>query len=132
MKRHYCINNNCTMADVCLRHTMLKKINDNTTMFGIVNPAKVTGDCNCQFYFPPITVRYAKGFLNLLDNMPTKKMEAFRSNMIDAVPRTHYFLMRRGAMLISPKRQQLIRDLLNRLDYECEDPFDAYEEVEAW
>lgn len=130
MKRNYCINKDCKMADTCLRQLLI----DSTTnsFIGIVNPKMASGDETCKFYFPRTTERHAKGFITMLDNMPTKIANSFRSTMLLYVPRNQYFQMRRGDLLITPQRQKLIQEILEELKYECSEPFDGYVEVEKW
>lgn len=127
-----CAKAGCTMKDVCLRQQLYLRIVDTESVVSIVNPRIVTANEKCPYLVKPRTIRYAKGFMRMLETLNVKKLDEFRWRMISKTNRNKYFKLRKGEILLTPEEQQKVFDVLHEIGLNIENPFDSYVEKGIW
>lgn len=101
--------------------------------WNIVSPkrlAALKGDC--PFFRTSEKVRYAKGFMNLLDNLPYNKRRTVISLLIARFGQRTYYRIRKGERLLSPDEQRTVLNIIGQPEANIESAFDAYVEGYAW
>jgi len=126
----YCLNNDCALADKCLR--VQKRDEEMGETIRVINQRVVAGGADCQYFATGETTRFGKGFIKMLENLPRKKEEEFRQMMLRHYPRNKYFKMRKGEVLCSPEDQQLITTILTQLSITHDTIFDDFVDKVDW
>lgn len=127
-----CSSNGCKVADLCRRAMGYKTISIKDKTLTIVNPMLTTGDENCPMYSHLETVRMAKGFIKLQDELPRSKFDAVKQKLLTHFGKNPYYEMRKGKRLISPEEQGYIAETIRTIDATITDPFNEYVEQEVW
>ena len=128
-----CEYSNCPMAATCLHHiayTMMMEQNEE--FLRLINPARCSKDEACTYYRDKKPVIFARGFTNFQKHMYPQQYDQFISNLILHFGRNQYFKRRRGAILISPEEQEVIRQMLEKVGADSKMKFDNYEEHINW
>jgi len=128
--KQLCLNDGCVLAGQCMRQVRLADA--KTDFLSIVNPAVATGGEDCRFYVPDVMIRYGKGFIGILRQMPRPVEDCFRLAMMREYPRNKYFKMRKGEVLCNPDDQKIIHRILSDLNLSVDDPFDEWVEKKVW
>ena len=92
--------------------------------------ASVEGDC--PHYRSNRKVRYAKGFIGILENLPYKQMQTVILHLMSYLGRRTYYRSRKGERLLSPSEQQRILNILKSCGVTAPQEFDAYVEDYDW
>lgn len=137
MKEEYinvalCSGNGCTVAALCHRATGYKTITSEDKTLRVVNPMIVTSNDQCPMFSRKQSVRYAKGFLNMEQNLPRSVFETIKKSLLDHFGKNPYYEMRKGTRLISPKDQQYFAAQFLMQGITDPYPFDEYVDVEEW
>lgn len=137
MKEEYknvalCSSNGCKVADLCRRAMGYKTITTEDKTLKMVNPMLTTNDENCPMYSHLETVRFAKGFMKLQDEMSRTKFDALKQQLLAYYGKNPYYEMRKGTRLISPEDQRFIAQAVSKTGATISDPFDEYVEQEVW
>jgi hypothetical protein len=128
-----CLKTDCEQGDNCLRMLSAQSVPAEEKVLYIINPQQlvdVTDDC--PHFSSSDKVLYAKGFINILMNLPHKQMQVVIRKLIAHFGQRTYYRVRKGERLLSPDDQ---RDILNILaDCGVSEPedFDAYVEDYDW
>jgi hypothetical protein len=108
-----CLNGECAKAGSCLRRLAEESTPPTVERYCIVNPkylAALQGDC--PYYRAAEKQHYAKGFINMLGNLPHNKIEAVVHKLISQFGRNRYYRLRKGEYLLSPENQQKVLDII--------------------
>jgi len=129
-----CLKSDCPLADTCLRHLAVAALPESQDFANILLPQKCITDAdgNCAYYRSSTKARYARGFTHVLKTFPVGVLDAFRDQLIAIYPRNKYFMMRRGAISLTPKEQELIMRIARNKGFQGEFVFDGYEEDYLW
>ena len=92
--------------------------------------ANIKGDC--PHYRSNTKVRYAKGFIGILDCIPHKQMQTVVAHLMGYLSRRTYYRTRKGERLLSPAEQQHILNILKNCGVTYPEKFDAYIEDYDW
>ncbi|MDR0370277.1 MAG: DUF6078 family protein [Prevotellaceae bacterium] len=128
-----CLHRECPKADNCLRHLAAEVIPSEVKQLNIINPkylASFESDCTC--YKAAEKMRYAKGFVKMLENMPYKQMQHVSRSLIAHFGRMMYFRMRKGDRLLSPAEQQSLLVIVGHCGISQPQDFDEYIENYEW
>lgn len=130
----FCLKSDCPLADTCLRHLAVAALPEEKNYATVVLPHKCMAgtDEKPRYYRSNAKVRYARGFTRVLNTFPVNALEAFRDRLIGAYPRSKYFKMRRGDILLTPKEQEFIVQTAHNKGFQGEFTFDNYEEDYLW
>ena len=128
-----CLNRQCPQANTCLRQLTEQSVPENIEHWVIISPkllANIKGDC--PHYRSNTKVRYAKGFMNILENLPHKQMKPVTSLLINRFSQRTYYRIRKGERLLSPLEQKSILDILKKCGLTGTQEFDGYVEDYEW
>ncbi|MDD3039182.1 DUF6078 family protein [Bacteroides sp.] len=128
-----CLNPKCPKATTCLRQLAEQSAPEDLKYWCIVSPrhlATLKGEC--PYYRSNTKVRYAKGFIEILDNLSRKQMQGIVPYLMGAFGRRTYYRVRKGERLLSPSEQQVILNILKKHGVKGTQEFDAYIDDYDW
>lgn len=128
-----CLNEQCPKADSCLRQLCVQNMPADKEYWNIVSPkrlAALKGDC--PFFRSNRKVRYAKGFINMLDSLPYNKRKATISHLMGCFGQRTYYRVRKGERQLSPDEQQTVLNIIRQHHPDIIPEFDAYTEGYVW
>ncbi|WP_297905350.1 DUF6078 family protein [uncultured Parabacteroides sp.] len=128
-----CLDRQCPKASTCLRQLAEQSMPDETAYWQIISPrhlASLKG--TCPYYRPNKKVRYATGFVNLLESLPHKQMLTVIPVLMRHFSRRTYYRVRKGERPLSPSEQQVVLNVLKRCGVKEAKDFDAYFEEYDW
>lgn len=128
-----CLNRECPKADTCLRQLTEQSVPADIKHWFIISPKHLTALKDaCPHYRSSAKVRYAKGFIKILENLPYKQMQNIISRLTDYFNLRTYYRVRKGERLLSPFEQQKVLNILRNCGVSHPQEFDAYIEVYDW
>ncbi|MCQ4775613.1 DUF6078 family protein, partial [Lacrimispora saccharolytica] len=77
-------------------------------------------------------VQYAKGCMNILDNLPHKQRQLAIIHLMEYFSRRTYYRIRKGERLLSPAEQRDVQKILKQCGATGKQEFDAYVEDYEW
>lgn len=128
-----CLNRECPQADTCLRQLVEQNIPTDVQRMSVINPkylAALTGAC--PYYRSSVKVRFAKGFVGLLENLPYKQMQNVIVHLSGYFGQRTYYRVRKGERLLSISEQNGVLKILKTCGVSHPQAFDAYEEQYDW
>lgn len=128
-----CLNRECAKANTCLRQLIVSTVPENIPHWTIVSPTYLaTLKGTCPHYRSCTKVRFAKGFIKILDNLPNKQMRLVISHLISCFGRRTYYRIRKGERLLSPAEQKQFYNILKNCSITHPLQFDGYQEEYDW
>lgn len=128
-----CLNRECPQANTCLRQFTEKNMPSHVKTWTVISPKYLaTLKGACPFYRSSAKVRFAQGFVNLLNNLPYKQMQIVVAHLLTHFNRRVYYKVRKGERLLSPSEQDEIRNILRSCGVSQPQEFDAYVETYDW
>lgn len=127
-----CMSGECKVADTCRRAIAYRTITKECKTYEIVNPMVVTNDDQCPMYPYKETVRYAKGFMQMVENLPPRVFSEMKRKLLAHYGKNPYYEMRKGDRLISPADQMYFQALFLQQGITTPYPFDEYIDKEEW
>lgn len=127
----FCINNECSEREHCLRQIYYNKEWNEETM-RIITPKLCTGTADCPYYLCNEPRRVCYGFIGMLTHLTRRQEDEFRERMKHHFHHNTYFQMRRGERPINRDEQQTIANILSEVAPGAELFFDRIEERDAW
>lgn len=128
-----CLNHECPKASTCLRQIVEREVPDSVEYLVIINPKhQSTLEGDCPYYRSNAKVRYAKGFIELLESLPHKQMQSVIVAIIGRFSQRTYYRMRKGERLLSPAEQQELQNIFKECRVTHVLEFDAYVEDYLW
>lgn len=128
-----CLNQQCPKASTCLRQLTAQSIPEDTNYLVIVNPKKLpVQQETCLYYRSNVKIRFAKGFIGILESLPHKQMQVVIARLIKFFDRRTYYRVRKGERLLSPSEQKSILNILRSCGIAQPQDFDAYIEIYDW
>lgn len=128
-----CLNGQCPKAATCLRHLAEQSATEDIKYWSIISPkhlAAISGDC--PYYRSCEKVRYAKGFIGILENLPHKEMQTVISRLIGHFNQRTYYRVRKGERPLSPSEQRSVLRIIKNCGTTKALEFDAYYEDYDW
>lgn len=121
-----CFQNDCPLADCCLRHAVALLTPKNLTHHATVLPAAREGD-HCRLFATAEPVRIARGMKKMLGNRSSGLASTIREELFGIFgSRTQYYRYRDGEYDITPEQQHRVLNVLRKYGYQGEEPFDHY------
>lgn len=128
-----CLDQQCPKANTCLRQLTEQSVPETSEYWVIISPKLLdTIKGNCPYYRSNTKVRYAKGFIELLENLPHKQMQIVILHLMSYLGRRTYYRSRKGERLLSPNEQRQILSILKNCGVTTPQEFDAYVEDYDW
>jgi len=108
-----CLNQECSKAATCLRRLVEQSMPTDLSYWPFISPKHLaTHKGDCPHYRQATKVRHAKGFTQILENLPHNQMQKVVSNLIAYFGRTVYYRFRKGEHLLSPSEQQKVLSII--------------------
>lgn len=129
----FCLNHQCPKATTCLRQLAEQSITNEVKYWSVISPkhlATLKGDC--PYYRSSQKVRYAKGFIAILGELPHKQMEVVISRLIGHFNQRTYYRVRKGERPLSPSEQRSVLRIIKNCGTTKALEFDAYYEDYDW
>lgn len=102
----WCINRQCSKAETCLRQLAERLSPEELISCSTINPKHLAKFKNeCPYFCSNKQVRYAKGFLGILENLTAKQTHFFINRVISNSSRRTYYRVRNGERALSPAEQ---------------------------
>ena len=101
----HCLNEKCVRRDTCLRHQVWLRVPQTRGGVYIINPghlASLTGE-ECPFFLLDQPQRFARGITCLFDDIPLRKAETIKSQLIAHLGRNTYYRCKQKKRLVRPK-----------------------------
>lgn len=128
-----CLKEECLQADTCLRQLVEQNIPTNIQSWTIISPKYLASlEVTCPHYRSATKVRFAKGFIRLLENLPYKQMQTVIAQLSGYFGRRTYYRVRKGERLLSPAEQKEVLNILKNCGVTHPQDFDAYTEEYDW
>lgn len=127
-----CELQDCPMATTCLRQFAYTTLIENEEYLRLINPTKCSKDEACKYYRDKKPVVFARGFTNFQKQMFPQQYDKFMTTLVSHFGRNQYYKRRRGAVLIPPEEQKVIRRVLEKVGADPKMDFDNYEEQINW
>ena len=92
-----CLNRQCPQAGTCLRQLTEQSVPENIEHWIIISPKYLsTVKGGCPHYRSSTKVRYAQGFIGILENLPYKQMQTVILHLMNYLGRRTYYRARKG------------------------------------
>lgn len=124
----HCFNEKCLRGDNCLRRQMALRIPKERASVQVINPGyleSVTGE-GCRFFLLDEPQQFAKGITYLFDDLPLRKANIIKSQIMRHMGRTNFYRCKRQERLVKPKEQAYIKKLFLNQGIQDEPKFDEY------
>lgn len=120
-----CPNENCELAETCLRQQACRQIPHEITKWTSVLPHVKKDGC-CKYFLKYEKVKMAKGLNSIYNNVRARYAKtAIRETLTAELgSKGTYYRYKDGDRLINPKLQQFIFDIVHRFSPESEVHFD--------
>ncbi|MBD9145794.1 MAG: hypothetical protein EGP81_09635 [Bacteroides clarus] len=129
----WCINRQCTKAEVCLRQLAERLSPEELISCSTINLKHLAKfKKECPYFRSNKQVRYARGFLGILENLTTRQTRFFINRVISNSSRRTYYRIRNGERALSPVEQQSIINILKECGVTFSIEFDSYFEDYYW
>ena len=129
----WCINRQCSKAETCLRQLAESFRRKSLYLAVPSNPKHLAKFKNeCPYFCSNKQVRYARGFLGILENLTSKQTHFFINRVISNSSRRTYYRVRNGERALSPAEQQNIINILKECGVTFSIKFDSYFEDYYW
>ena len=128
-----CATDTCPYTDTCLRRIAYTYAPSNNIFLYVLNPKAIESTAGkCKYYCSNKKVRYAKGFMNILDNLPYNQRRSIIVSLIAYFGQRTYYRSRKGERLLTPDEQQAVLNIIKRHNATTSQEFDGYEEDYLW
>lgn len=131
MPEHFiaCFNNECPMADTCLRQLAVQSKQLKPFILQAVNYARQKNK-NCNYYKENKLVTMAYGMVHSFHEVKADHISQLRNTLINYFGRGSYYLRRNGLRVMPPEEQKFIASVFRKYGYEVK--FDRTEVSTAW
>lgn len=128
-----CTHNACTQCNNCLRYQAYLSLPATEPHFRAVNPQFVAAQPEgCPYFRHAEKVRYAKGFIGILNSLPVATWKSVTSKLEYLYNGRNYYRYRKGEKLLPPEEQKRIVALIRQHGVNTLPDFDAYVEDYVW
>lgn len=128
-----CLHKECPKANTCLRQLAERILPEDCEAWKFLSPRHLaTFKSACPYYRSNVKVRYAKGFLQLLGNLPYNQMRTVVYNLKCHFGERIFYRLRKGERVLSPAEQQSILNILKNSGVSMPQEFDTYIEDYDW
>ncbi len=125
-----CPMSSCSRSNTCVRHQNYLKSLSEADTYLVMNVSHLAlGENTCPYHLVTEKQRWARGFKNIYDTMPSGNTHYFSH----CTPYTErrYYKAKKGEILIDPEMQKKLLDIFERNGADISIGFDSYEEQEV-
>ena len=128
-----CLNRKCPLASSCLRQLVEQCVTNTSEFWTIVSPKRIASQQgDCAYYRSSVKVQFAKGFVDILGNLPNKQTKYVIARLINLFSRRTYYRIRKGEHLLSPDEQQKVLAIFKEYGANGSLEFDSYVKDYCW
>lgn len=128
-----CVNYGCPKGDTCLRLCAARQLPESMEHCMMLNPRRVASvKESCPYYRSIVKVRYAKGFIGMLDELTCRQARSVLPALMNCFSRRTYFRIRKGERSLSPSEQKQVLRIFKECGYTGPTEFDEYFEEFEW
>jgi len=121
-----CFNNNCPLAEDCLRHHVAQILPNNTERTTCITPLALQ-DGKCQWFASCEPVTTAWGLNRLYDKVYHKDYAPLKKRIATALRgRSNYYRYNNGELTLTPEEQQQIANIMAEMGYNEPPVFEHY------
>ena len=126
----HCFREHCLRGDKCLRRQIALRAPKERVALYSLNPVYLDtlGDQGCPFFKLDEPQQFAKGITCLYDDVPLRKAQLIKSQIIAHLGRSTYYRCKQKRRLIRPKEQAYIKKLFLANGISTEPRYDEYQE----
>ena len=129
----HCFNNNCTHATECLRHQVALHVPDTVGIIHTVSPVyKIPDTTECRYFKKDELKLFASGMDHLFDKIPYNDAVIIQKQIQGCFEKSTYYRCKRKERLITPKEQELIRQVFLDHGIKEEPQYDEYIKQYEW
>ena len=129
----WCTNRQCPKAGTCLRQLAERLSPEERISCTTINPKHLDKfKEECPYFRTNKQVKYAKGFLGIMENLTAKQTRFFINRIISNSSLRTYYRVRNGERVLSPAEQQSIINILKECGATFSIEFDSYFEDYYW
>lgn len=123
----HCFNAQCVKSNQCLRYMAATSCTSQAPFLSIVNPYRIPADTSmCPFFQSSQKERHAWGVKHIFDNLPHKKAQIMRKQIIAHFGKNAYYRFYREENMLSPQDQVFIQKVFTQHGIKEEPNFDRY------
>ncbi|MBQ9294822.1 MAG: hypothetical protein IJ219_07855 [Bacteroidaceae bacterium] len=120
-----CLQDDCPLAQNCLRRTIGRMMPEGTLQHAIVLPAAREGD-RCRLFAQAEPVQIAHGMSHLLDGLPSGLASTLRHRLYDIFgSKPQFYRFREGRYAISPEQQARVAALFTEYGITAKPQYDS-------
>lgn len=128
-----CTCTSCTRCHTCLRYLAYESLPDSEISLRIINPKHLSlQKDDCPYFRPSEKIRYAKGFIGILDSLPNKVWKSVSGKLQSLYNERTYYRARKGEKLLTPEEQEQMVSFIRQQGITDIPDFDAYVDDYAW
>lgn len=124
-----CLNDECPLADSCLRRLAARSGSRKDKIISVVNPVSYCAK-KCEFYKENKVVTMAYGMVDSFHDVKADDIATLRKKLIRHFGHGSYYVRRNGEHPITPDEQQYIASVFHSYGYEVK--YDRTEEETQW
>lgn len=129
----HCAVTTCPKRETCLRYIAWQHAPITKPFISLMNVRYLEGRGNrCDKYLSNEPIRYAKGFVKTLEQLPVKVFRAFHDRMLGQMGYRNFYLNRKGERLMSPEEQSHFIQTVESYGIKLEEYFDDFVEGYKW
>lgn len=129
----HCFQTACPKAGHCLHYLAGEHCTAEPYSISVINPRRLPGNLEtCPYFSSTEKIQVAWGVKNLLANVPLQKAQRIKKRMLNHFGRNTYYRFYRKEMPVSPRDQNLIRQLFRQEGIPDEPEYDSYTLVYNW
>ena len=129
----HCAITSCLKRDTCLHYIAWQHAPIDKPFIPLMNVCYLEGRGNkCDQYLSNKMVRYAKGFIKTLDQLPLKVYKSCHNRMLAHLGYRNFYLTRKGERLMSPEEQAYFIKTVESYGIRLEEYFDDFVEGYEW
>lgn len=125
-----CFNKQCERRDTCLRYQLALRMPKEYVGVFAISPFYLENldDGECPHFQLDQPQPFALGITHLFDDIPLKKAEAIKSQMISYFGSSTYYRWKQKRRLVKPKEQAYIKNLFLAQGITDDPLYDDYQE----
>lgn len=128
----HCMNHGCPRSATCLRYIMGKSLHCQQPFVSCLHPAHYPEGVQCQYYRSSAKVRVAWGVRYLWDEIPLRRAQSMKAELIKYFGRPLYYSFYRKEVPLFPQDQEAIRQLFAANGITSEPAFESYSDEYDW
>lgn len=128
----HCLNEDCKLAECCLRYQVYRHLPAARRDFQMLNPAWIKSESDCPEFMSDTLERYAYGWTHMFDRLIHEKAVAIKDELLYHYGKSDFYRLKRKEKSFPPKEQQYVRSVFLRYGVQEEPVYDQYQYEYRW